>query len=75
LTTCLGLQRGERLVVVTDTGREAIGHRFFQAGRDLGAEAVLVTMPNWRPTGRSRLLRWRRPWPPPRWWWRPPPGR
>ncbi|REJ36283.1 MAG: aminopeptidase [Bacillota bacterium] len=53
LTTCLGLQRGERLVVVTDTGREAIGHRFFQAGRDLGAEAVLVTMPELEADGQE----------------------
>lgn len=45
LKTCLGLRPGEQLVVVTDPARLSLGEVFFQAGLDLGAEAVLTVMP------------------------------
>lgn len=50
LDSNLALQKGERLVVVTDTLTEEIGRALFQAGVDAGADAVLVLIP---PTGRN----------------------
>jgi leucyl aminopeptidase (aminopeptidase T) len=50
LESNLALQAGEKLVVVTDTLTGEIGQALFDAGVDLGAEAVLVTI---APTGRN----------------------
>ncbi|MEM1610793.1 MAG: aminopeptidase [Sulfolobales archaeon] len=40
----LGLSAGERFLVITDTEKINIGYALFQAGLELGAEAVLITM-------------------------------
>jgi leucyl aminopeptidase (aminopeptidase T) len=50
LESNLALQAGERLVVVTDTETESIGHALFLAGTEVTADAVLVVIP---PTGRN----------------------
>lgn len=44
LSTCMGLQKGESLLVVTDTATSAIGEAIFQAGLVLGAEAMIIQM-------------------------------
>lgn len=45
LETSLGLRRGERLVVLTDTLTHQIGQALFEAGLEVGASAVLVVIP------------------------------
>lgn len=45
----MALQKGERLLVVTDNSAIAIGEAIFQAGEEIGAVAVLIKM---APTGR-----------------------
>jgi len=42
---CMGVQPGERVLVVTDAPLRTIGYATFEAARDLGNEAVLVEMP------------------------------
>ncbi|HWQ17939.1 MAG TPA: aminopeptidase [Sulfolobales archaeon] len=50
LRTNLGLKSGERLVVITDTEKIEIGRAMFNAGLELGSEAILVVM---RPRSRN----------------------
>jgi leucyl aminopeptidase (aminopeptidase T) len=50
LESNLAVRQGERLVVVADTLTAEIGNALFQAGVDMGADAVLVVIP---PTGRN----------------------
>jgi leucyl aminopeptidase (aminopeptidase T) len=45
LTSCMGLKKGENLLVVTDEPLEEIGQAFYRVGREMGAEAVLALMP------------------------------
>lgn len=45
----MGLEKGERLLVVTDTSTVTIGEALFQAGEELGALPVLIKI---SPTGR-----------------------
>jgi leucyl aminopeptidase (aminopeptidase T) len=46
LEDCLAARPGERLLVVTDTGKRAIGEALFEAGRGLRLEAaIIVTEP------------------------------
>jgi len=45
----MGLKKGERLLVVTDTSALTIGEALFQAGEELGALSVLIKI---SPTGR-----------------------
>jgi len=40
----LGAKEGESLLVITDTVKKSIGEAIFQAGLDLGLEAILVVM-------------------------------
>ena len=42
---CMGVQPGERVLVVTDAPLRTIGYATFEAVRDLGNEAILVEMP------------------------------
>lgn len=49
LLTCMALEKGEKLLVVTDTSAVTIGEALFQAGEELGALPVLIKIP---PTGR-----------------------
>lgn len=49
LLSCMALEKGERLLVVTDTSAVTIGEALFQAGEELGALSVLIKIP---PTGR-----------------------
>ncbi|SMB98286.1 Leucyl aminopeptidase (aminopeptidase T) [Thermanaeromonas toyohensis ToBE] len=49
LLSCMGLEKGERLLVVTDTSTVTIGEALFQAGEELGALPVLIKI---SPTGR-----------------------
>lgn len=44
LLSSLGLAEGERFLVVTDPERRRIGDALFEAGAELGAEAVIVLM-------------------------------
>lgn len=50
LESNLGLRSGEVFLVITDTERERIGRALFEAGLELGAEAVLAVM---RPRSRN----------------------
>ncbi len=42
---CMGVQPGERVLVVTDAPLRTIGYAAFEAARGLGNEALLVEMP------------------------------
>jgi aminopeptidase len=42
--TCLGIQAGESVVVVADSGTREIGEAFHKAAADAGADAVLTIM-------------------------------
>ncbi len=45
LRDCMGLQKGEKLLVITDDLRYAIGKALFVKGQELGAEALLLEIP------------------------------
>lgn len=45
LATCMGLRQGESLLVVTDTPTREIGEALFQAGGQIGAQAMLMVAP------------------------------
>ena len=42
---CMGVQPGERVLVVTDAPLRTIGYAVFEAARGLGNDALLVEMP------------------------------
>ncbi len=44
LRDCLGLKAGEKFLVITDTQLEPIGEAFFEIGRSMGAEAMIMKM-------------------------------
>ncbi|WP_223066305.1 aminopeptidase [Paenibacillus caui] len=44
LTGCLGLTAGETFVVVTDDTRKELAESLYEAGKSLGAEAMLMVM-------------------------------
>jgi len=44
LRSSMDLQPGEKLLVVTDPARRTVGEALFEAGQELGADAVLVVM-------------------------------
>ncbi|MDE7245601.1 MAG: aminopeptidase [Oscillospiraceae bacterium] len=44
LTSCMAVQAGEELLVVTDDSRTVIGQAFYEAAKNLGCEAILLTM-------------------------------
>ncbi|RNB79621.1 aminopeptidase [Brevibacillus fluminis] len=44
LVQCLGLKQGERFLVVADDVKKTLGEAVWQAGRELGAEAMLMVM-------------------------------
>jgi len=50
LQDCLGARAGERVLVVTDTGKRAIGEALFEEACGLGLEAALIVT---APTGTS----------------------
>lgn len=45
LESCMGLQAGEQVLVVTDEPLEGIGRAFYSVAKEMGAEAVLAMMP------------------------------
>ncbi|WP_297199794.1 aminopeptidase [Thermanaeromonas sp.] len=45
LNTCLAVKPGEEVLVVTDEPLEEIGKSFYRAARELGAEALLLSLP------------------------------
>lgn len=44
LTSCMAVKAGEELLVVTDDSRTDIGQAIYEAAKELGCEAVLLTM-------------------------------
>ncbi|MFC4802173.1 aminopeptidase [Neobacillus sp. GCM10023253] len=44
LEKCLGLQEGELFLVVTDDVKKELGEALYEAGKKLGAEAMIVVM-------------------------------
>ena len=44
LITCMGVKKGEEILIVTDVIKENIGRAFFNAAKELGAEAVMIVM-------------------------------
>lgn len=42
LKDCLDLKKGEKFLVITDEPMKNIGEAFFKAGKELGAEAILM---------------------------------
>lgn len=45
LITCLGLQKDETLLIVTDDNKVSIGQALYEAGRKLARETLLLLMP------------------------------
>ncbi len=50
LRDCMAAKAGERFLVVTDTGKRAIGEALFEAGRRMGLRSTLLVM---EPTAQS----------------------
>ena len=44
VNTCLGVKKGEVVLIVTDTEKESIGRVLFEVAQEAKAEALLVTM-------------------------------
>lgn len=44
LTSCMAVKAGEELLVVTDDSRTDIGQAVYEAAKELGCEAILLTM-------------------------------
>lgn len=44
VNTCMGVKKGEVVLIVTDTEKEAIGRALFEVAQEAKAEALLVTM-------------------------------
>jgi leucyl aminopeptidase (aminopeptidase T) len=44
VNTCLGVKKGEVVLIITDTEKEAIGRALFEVAQEAKAEALLVTM-------------------------------
>ena len=44
LISCMNVQPGENVLVITDDAKLAIGDALYQAAKGLGADAMLVTM-------------------------------
>lgn len=44
LTSCMDVKAGETVLVVTDDEKFQIGQALYQAAKELGADAMLVTM-------------------------------
>jgi aminopeptidase len=44
LRDCLNLQKGETFLVITDENLRDIGSAFFETGKEMGAEAILLEM-------------------------------
>lgn len=44
LTSCMDVKAGETVLVVTDDEKFQIGQTLYQAAKELGADAMLVTM-------------------------------
>ena len=44
LTSCLAAKPGETLLVITDDSRVKIGTAIYEAGKELGCEAMLLVM-------------------------------
>src|SRR5579875_3192333 len=44
LVNAMGLQTGETLLIVSDGTRDAICRSLWQAGKDIGAESIIVEM-------------------------------
>jgi leucyl aminopeptidase (aminopeptidase T) len=44
VNTCLGVKKGEVVLIITDTEKESIGRALFEVAQEAKAEALLVTM-------------------------------
>lgn len=44
LVQCLDLKKGEQFLVITDKNKRDVGTAFFEVGKELGSEAVLMEM-------------------------------
>lgn len=53
LQNCLGLKKGESLLVVTDDTKAELGQALYQAGQQLAAEAILMTMKERQKSGQE----------------------
>ena len=42
--TCMGVKKGEDVLIITDTEKEAIGEALFQVALEARAEAIIVKM-------------------------------
>ncbi|MDI6887880.1 MAG: aminopeptidase, partial [Candidatus Thermoplasmatota archaeon] len=42
ISTCMGVRKGERVVIIIDTSKENIGRALFEAAKEVKAEPVLV---------------------------------
>ncbi|WP_289137004.1 aminopeptidase [uncultured Brevibacillus sp.] len=53
LTTCLGIKENEELVIVTDEDKRPLAEALCQAGKQLGAETVLMVMKERQKSGQE----------------------
>ena len=44
LTTCMDVKAGESVLVITDDKKHPIGSALYEAAKELGTDALLVTM-------------------------------
>ncbi len=44
INTCLGVKKGESVLIITDTEKEKIGQALFEVANEAGAEAIIVKM-------------------------------
>ncbi|MCK4758275.1 MAG: aminopeptidase, partial [Thermoplasmata archaeon] len=53
IETCLNVKKGERVLILTDVAKEAIGDSLFQAAMDVGAETILAKIPEVKKDGQE----------------------
>ena len=46
IETCLNVKKGERVLILTDVSKAAIAESLFQAAQDVGANAILMKIPD-----------------------------
>jgi leucyl aminopeptidase (aminopeptidase T) len=45
INTCMGVRKGERVMVLVDPTKESVGSALFEASLDAGADAMVVMIP------------------------------
>lgn len=53
IATCLGIKENEQLVIVTDEDKRPLAEALYQAGKQLGAETVLMVMKERQKSGQE----------------------